>query len=377
MNSRIYCLVIVTVALAALIGCVSTGPATPAAGQVQPAGVVADKGKTGMPDWDKTVAEARKEGYLTLYRSSYGYDRAAARFRQKYGITVEQLVLNGGQIAERMSREYRAGLYNVDLISTGYGGVRLLKPLGLLAPLDEVMVLPEVLDSSKWVGGKFPLVEHYQVDFVGAVGSLIWRNTELVGPNEIKEYRDILNPKWKGKIIFDDPQNSGAGTQWFRLYHSTLGEDYMRRLMQQEPLVMRDKRLEAEWLARGKYALLLGGSAGNLLDFRKAGAPIQPVETKEGDWIGPSSGIIQMAPRPAHPNAARLFINWLLTVEGQTLMSEENMVPSLRVDVPTGHLDADVVPKPGKVYVADTPETIAKANEYMEMSARIFAPILK
>ncbi len=377
MKRTICCLIISFLASVwGSIGCASPAPTAPVVPGTQQTEVLPKSTKNPSEDWERTIAEARKEGQVTIYKATIKFDRAAAKFKEEYGITVDPLTLNSSQIAQRMSREYSAGLYNVDVISTGSGGVRLLVPMGLLDPLDNTVVLPEVLDPDKWVGRKFPLVDHYEIDFVGRVASTVWRNTEMVGESEISQMRDLLNPKWKGKIIFDDPQNRGSGTLWFRTYYPILGDDYMKALIRQEPMVLRDKRLEVEWLARGKYSILLGGNAENLVEFRKAGAPIQAVETQEGEYIGPGSGMIELAARPSHPNAARLFINWFLSKQGQTIMSEENLLPSLRVDVPSAHLDPDVVPKPGKVYLGDTPEVLAKAEEYLELSAKIFAPML-
>lgn len=367
------------VALALIVagawGCGANPATTPP--PAAPVSGVPPRGPVAQSDWEKTVAEARTEGQIMLYNASTKYDMAAARFKEKYGIVLDSLSLNSGQIAERMSREYKAGIYNVDVISTGTGGVRLLKPLGLLAPLENALVLPEVLDPSKWIENKFPLVDHYEVDYFGRVSKPIWVNTEMVKAAEITEMRDLLKPQWKGKIILDDPQNSGAGTQWFRMYYPLLGDEFMIAFVKQEPVVLRDKRLEVEWLARGKYPVLIGGNYDNLLEFKKLGSPIAAVETKEGSYIGPGSGVIEMAPKPSHPNAAKLFINWILTQEGQTLLSRQNLIPSRRVDVSTDHLSNDEIPQPGKVYLADTPETLANANEFMKTSAKLFAPILK
>ncbi len=377
MKVRICCFVaFVFASLLGFGGCASPPSTPPAVTGKEPSEIVAKNTRTGNGDWDRTIVEAKKEGQLSLYKATVKFERVAARFKEKYGIAVDPLALNSSQIAERVSREYRAGLYNVDVISTGSGGVRLLAPMGLLGPLDDVAALPEVLDGSNWFGGKLPLVDHYEIDFVGGIVGTIWRNTELVGEKEITRMKDLLNPKWKGKIVFEDPQNRGTGTLWFRQYYPILGEDFMKAFMRQEPIVLRDRRLEVEWLARGKYPILLGGQTELLVEFRKAGSPIQLVETEEGECITPGSGMIEIAARPSHPAAARLFINWFLSKEGQTLMSQENLVPSLRVDVPTSHLDPEVLPKTGRIYRADTPEVLAKAEEYLELSAKIFAPIL-
>ncbi|MBI4334965.1 MAG: extracellular solute-binding protein [Chloroflexi bacterium] len=377
-------------ALFALIGSVAytgcapdglgTPPATPADwGFKAPttAQTTQGKEKTWQDTWDTLVREAKKEGRVSIYRGATPMNRALERFRQKYGIEATSLTGTPGEMVERLARENRARANSADIHITGYGGLRLAKPQGLLLPLSDLIVLPEVRDPGKWFGGKFPMIDDSQVDFLGRVSSSLWRNTDLVREGEIREYRDLLQPKWKGQIILDDPQGSGAGTQWFRMYYPLLGDDFMKTFIGQEPMITRDRRLEVEWLARGKYSLLIGGNYDNLLDFRKAGEPIELVETKEGEYIGPGGGCIQVLKEAPHPNAARVFLNWMLSQEGQTLISEETLIPSLRVDVPTGHLDPRTVPKAGRVYLADTLETLEKANEFMAQSGRIFAPLLK
>lgn len=371
-----YFLWALSLALLVGLGCAANPAATPAPATAVPKDT-ATQGPSAVSDWDKTVAEARKEGQLLMYNASTKYEDAAARFKQKYGIVLDSIALNSGQIAERMSREYNAGIHEVDVISTGTGGVRLLKPLNLMAPLEDVIVLPEVLDATKWVENRFPLVDHFEVDYFGRVSTPIWVNTDMVKPGDIKEMRDLLKPEWKGKVILDDPQNSGAGTQWFRMYYPLLGDDFMTAFVKQEPVVLRDKRLEVEWLARGKYPVLIGGNYENLLEFKNLGSPIAANVTKEGKYIGPGSGIIEMAPKPAHPNAAKLFVNWILTQEGQTLLTQQNLIPSRRLDVPTAHLSEDEIPKKGETYLADTPESLANANDFMKQSAKLFAPVLK
>jgi len=116
------------------------------------------------------------------------------------------------------------------------------------------------------------------------------------------------------------------------MYYPLLGDDYMKALVLQEPVVLRDKRLEVEWLAKGKYPVLIGGNYDNLLEFKKLGAPIAANKTKEGSYIGPGSGVIEMAPKPSHPNAARLYIDFILSREGQQLIANLTNTP-VRPDV--------------------------------------------
>lgn len=86
--------------------------------------------------------------------------------------------------------------------------------------------------------------------------------------------------------------------------------------------------------------------------------------------------LVAVANKASHPNAAKVFINWLLTMEGQTMWSEQTLMPSFRTDVPTGHANPAVIRKPGKTYLEETPETFAKRDYYLELSKRVFAPVL-
>lgn len=373
---------LVTLILISMLGYVACGP-------IAPATLVAGETKTveGSPqksqpdDWQKVVAEAKKESDLLVYWGAAPevHQRIAREFKQNYGITVG--VWGGAssmEQVERMTREAQAGINNVDVLITGHNAVLLLRSQGLIRPLNDIIMLLEVLDGSKWVQGNLPYwAGDYEVGFGGAVNSGIWRNTDLVQEAEIKEYGDLLKPQYKGKIVSGDPSVNGPGTIWFRNYYPVLGESFMKALVKQEPLVSRDRRLTVEWLARGKYPILVAGTIEELLSLKKLGLPIKGVETKEGEYIHTGNNSIAVATRAPHPNAARVFVNWMLTKEGQTLWSEAISVPSFRVDVPTVHLDPAAIPKRGKAYFADTPETYAKSGEFLALGKQIFAPVLK
>lgn len=380
MNKATCCLFALALAIVlGYAGCtVATALPTPAASSTRTAEATTKEGS--QQDWDAVIAGARKEGELSLYWHGGAETQTIVKgFKEKYGLDVQIYNARAPEIAERLSREYSAGIFNADVLLMGWTTVlTVLEPKGLVLPLDNVVTLPEVTDPQKWVTGKFPWPDpgHYPINFGGTINSGIWRNTDLVGPNEIKEHRDLLDPKWKGKIAFNDPTKIGAGSVWFRLYYSVLGEDYMKALIKQDPVVSSDLRLMVEWLARGKYSLTLCGNTENLLQFKAAGAPVEFVETKEGQYISTGPGSLALPIKPPHPNAAKLFINWFLTREGQTAWSRQTLFPSFRVDVPTDHLDPAVVARPGRTYLSDTPETVAQMDKYIQLSKQIFAPIL-
>src|SRR3990167_8066118 len=83
-------------------------------------------------------------------------------------------------------------------------------------------------------------------------------NTEHVNQDEVKSYYDLLNPKWKGKIVMSDPTINGTGGSAFAvLGFQLLNLDFFRQLSRQELMITRDERLMVDWVAKGKYAMVL------------------------------------------------------------------------------------------------------------------------
>ncbi len=174
-------------------------------------------------DWDKTLQAAKKEGQLTLYGSA-DYEILFAEFNRKYPeIKVVGVYGRGADVAKRFMAERRAEKYLADLyvngMTTGYNVFYKAKALDPIAP---VLVLPEVTDTSKWWNGKHHYVDpenQYLLNINGETRIVVGFNTKLVSPAEIKSYWDLLNPKWKGKIVAYDPSLGGAGDAMRFFYH--------------------------------------------------------------------------------------------------------------------------------------------------------------
>lgn len=349
----------------------------------------ASSGTAVTPAWEKawqnTINLARKENRLTGYSSLAGPVRVAMseEFQKAFGIPIDWLAGSSAAITEKLVTERRNGLYLPDVYVGGNTNLVItLKPIGALDPLDPVIV-PEIVEPGKWPEDKIPFLDrdHKIIGFAFMIGAPVLINTNLVIKGELKTFHDLLNPKWKGKIIMHDPTITGSGGKWFYMAGvKQLGVEFLRELVKQEPLITRDQRLQGEWIARGKYAIGIAPKIGVTVELIEAGAPIEEinVEPEYGTTSGGNTALINRAP---HPNAARLFINWLLTKEGQTIFMRTNGSPSRRLDVSSEGLTLSParVIKPGKQYFQSDNEDIIleEAEKGYQLAKEIFAPLLK
>jgi iron(III) transport system substrate-binding protein len=301
-------------------------------------------------DWEKTLQAAKKEGQLVLYGSA-DFEPLFAEFHKKYPeIRVTGVYGRGADVAKRMMAERRAERYLADLyvngLTTGYNVFYKAKALDPLAP---VLVLPEVTDGSKWWQGKHHYVDpesQYLFNLNGESRIVLAYNTKQVNPSEIKSYWDVLNPRWKGKIVAYDPTLGGAGDAMrFFYHHKGLGPDFIRRVLTETDLVIStDTRQMGDWLAGGKYALSLFAPISRMdLDLMQTqGLPVNwfdPEQLKEGAYITAGSGGVALINKAPHPNASKVALNWLLSREGQIayqrIFTQGNDGPdSMRIDIP-------------------------------------------
>jgi iron(III) transport system substrate-binding protein len=301
-------------------------------------------------EWDKTLAAAKEEGQLVLYHAS-DHDLVLAEFFRRHpGIKYINWRGFGPDTIQRVMAERRAGKYLADLSIMGATSAYTLHRAKAFDPIDQALFLPEVVDQSKWWEGKHHFVDlegRSMFVFNGINRVEVAYNTRLVKADEIRSFWDLLNPRWKGKIVVIDPMSGGAGTALrFLYYHPDLGPNYLSRLFgEMDVTASRDGRQIADWLATGKVAIsMLAGPDRMDLDLvRNQGLPVHwftPKHFKEGAALTAGPGIVYLAHRAPHPNAAKLAVNWLLSREGQILSQKIFAVKSslgmdsLRVDIP-------------------------------------------
>ena len=307
--------------------------------------------RTAPPgDWDKLVEAARKEGKVTVSIPASAEMRKLLEegFRKRFGIELEVFTARGSTAVRRMADEFKSGVRYFDLhIGGSSSAVSGMLDEGILDPVEPWLVLPEVKDPRQWWGGHLWVDngKKYIYMFQAYLTESTWFNTDLAKASELRSYDDLLNPKWKGKIGFLDPRSPGAGDSNWAYMWEVKGEEYLRKLVAQEIVLGRDQRLLGENLAKGRFAVMIGLTYYSLLPFVKAGLPIKPVTAlKEGTYGTGGSGNLAIIKAPAHPNATKVFVNWILSREGQEIVTKALGQATRRLDVDTKWLrDAGVI----------------------------------
>ncbi|HEY6197916.1 MAG TPA: extracellular solute-binding protein [Candidatus Binatia bacterium] len=299
-------------------------------------------------EWEKTVQAANKEGQVTAY--VYRYEAAFNAFRAEYpGIKLNTVSGTGSQLGTRLMAERRGGKNLADLFSSGANtNYNVLYKGRALDPIKPLLLLPEVVDESKWFGGRHRYIDaegQYIFAYIGnssGSGQLSY-NVQRADPGELKSYWDLIQPKWKGKIVSLEPANTGLGASMqFYYYNPELGPEWIKRFFGgMEITYSREFRQMTDWLAQGRFALCMG--CKDVDRAQKQGLPVASLEDipwKEGRSFSSAGGTISLLKNAPHPNAAKVFVNWYLSRKGQLAL--QNMEDpfgseyrnSLRVDIP-------------------------------------------
>lgn len=322
------------------------------------------KANTGRAaEWNQLLKAAREEGKVVVLGPPGAPDRKALTegFQKSFpGIEVEYTGSSGFQIVPRLQAERRAGRYLADVHVGNPGSILTsMLPAGMLDPVRPALVLPEVLDPSKWWEGGLEYADQagkYNVVFSTDVRTHVVANPKLVKKEEMRSYWNLLDSKWAAKIVMKDPlvRGPGGGTALFWYIHPALGKEFIRRFFtEQRVAVSNNDRQILEWVAQDRYAIGVGHSTNIATDFMRKGLSIEELRSdlfKEGSNLNAGFGTVTLINRAPHPNAAKVYLNWLLSKEGQTDWSLGSGYPSRRLDVPRDHLDPLKLPKDGVAY---------------------------
>jgi iron(III) transport system substrate-binding protein len=304
------------------------------------------------------IAAAKKEGKVVYYSAMdlpVG-ERLAKAFEARYpGVAVRVERAGSERLFQRVGQEMAAGIHAADVVNSADASHFIAwKREGWLDPY-----LPEE------VARNFP--SQYRDPDGLYITTRVWLsslgyNTNLVSREQApKSFADLLDPKWMGKMVKAHPAYSGTiMTATFQIVRD-LGWDYLEKLAKQKVMQVQSSTDSPKKLALGERAIMADGNDYNLIQLREQGQPVEVVYPTEGTPLitGPS-GLFKGAP---NPNAARLFQNWLHSLEAQQLL----------VDFAAQHsVHAQVQEKPGRKrlseikLMADDPAGVEREAEQIK-----------
>src|SRR5688572_20465731 len=268
----------------------------------------------------KLIDAAKKEGKVVWYTAVDlpVAERVARSFEAKYpGVAVRVERTGAERVFQRIGQEYAAKIHAVDIVNSSDAAHLIVwKRQGILAPY-----VPE------------DVAKHYPAEHKDADGQFasfriflcpIAYNTNLVKKEEApKSYADLLDPKWSGKIVKAHPSYSGTIlTATFQIARD-IGWDFYEKLAKQRVMQVQSATEPPKKLGLGERAIMADGNEYVLLQMKDQGNPVEVIYAKDGSplIISPSA-VLKNAP---HPNAARLFQNYIHTVEAQQLLIDGGM----------------------------------------------------
>ena len=308
------------------------------------AGAQSGGGSGWEAEWERTVKAAEQEAEVNYY--TVGEVGFVSEFEKKFPrIKIKVMQGRGNDLLVRIMAERRAGKYLADVARIGNTSPYALYQAKALQPIAAAFILPEVKDESKWWSGKHQYIDSESKYIFVPVGSvsvnMVANHTELVAPAELNSFWDLLQEKWRAKIVVMDPRSGGYGRSGARAvyYHPQLGGEFLRRLFtEQVVMVSRDYRQAIDWVAQKRFTIMLFGNGDDVLQAKAQGLPVNVFDTggwKEGGMLEPGAFTVAWADKSPHPNASKVFINWLLSRDGQLAVQRDGGVnDSLRLDIP-------------------------------------------
>ena len=281
----------------------------------------------------------------------------AAKFKARYGITVEHLAGSSSQLAARLSTERQAGINSVDVFLGGVQTVaNVLHAEKMLDPLRPALIHPEVVDGKKWKGGKLWFAdpeERYVLRVFSTITSLLHVNADHVKAGELTKTTDLLAPKWRGKIATEDITVAGSGSNTAARVYLQAGEEFAKRLyIGQNSRSTRERRQLTDWLARGTYPIVFGAQSSDVDKMIKEGFPLKEVFgfSDMPPALTGSPWMLTLMQRAPHPNAAKVFLNWIVTKEGLEIYARAEGRATLRTDLDESFIAPEELPKIGVKY---------------------------
>jgi ABC-type Fe3+ transport system substrate-binding protein len=322
-------------------------------------------------EWDKAVEAANAEGTVVVLSQPNVLAREYIQreWPKVYPkIALSLSVVPTPQFLVRIRTERGTGRYLWDLGFSGASAGYILAREGAIDPFAPELVLPEVNDPAVWGGWDEAYVDSTR-KYVFSMASYIrgpWYNAAHVAPVEVERLglRVMLEPAYKGKTVWHDPLQQGTGQTQALLLQQQLGPDGFKKLLTEQNVQMvAQQQMVVEAMARGIAWIGLGAPVKGLIaPYLQAGvkADIRSFGNKPEVNIASIGGSnLYVFNRRPHPNATRVFVNWLLSRSVQADLAKLLDQDTRRTDVPKAP-DADEVPLPGVRYMSTQREEYEK-----------------
>ncbi|HEY3920150.1 MAG TPA: extracellular solute-binding protein [Stellaceae bacterium] len=323
-------------------------------------------------EWQKTVEAANAEGNLVLYSqpNQDARDFILREFPKAYPkIAVSLSVLDTSEFVARIRTERSTGKYLWDLALAGPPGGFILEHDGTLDPVLPEFIDPELRNPDLWGGWRDAFLDNAGT-YVFAMAKFIagpWYDALRIPPEKVpaRGLKLLLDPNLKGKIAWHDPVLPGSGTSYAYLIRVKLGDDGLKQLILDQKVDFVPQQFQVvDAVARGTAWIGIGPPVRSLMGpYTKAGVKTDMRSfgtSPDNNLEAIGGGALYVFKDRPHPNATKVFINWLLSKDVQYGMAKATDQASRRVDVPITTLP-DETPVKGADYVVPQREDIAPA----------------
>jgi iron(III) transport system substrate-binding protein len=310
-----------------------------------PASVQCDKPGTCEPP-DALVQAAKKEGQVVMYSAlgSATMNQFSDAMQKKYGVKIVFSEIKQADATQRVRQEFEAKNFQADIVPLGDPDTfHQWLADGMLATVSQ----GEIPNTKALNADTFK--ENSYIMWGGPAYTLAWNKSKLPDGKPPQSYCDLTDPKWKGNFALTFQPGSTTFVH-YHLMQELCGNDVFTKFKQNGVKLYPATAVANPALAAGEYAVLLSGIPYQLDPLIQKGAPIEYRLQEEGITISTRwTAIIKGAP---HPNAARLFVNFLLSQEGQEIAFGKNF----GVSILPKDLVPDAIIPPGKAVYATVPE---------------------
>jgi ABC-type Fe3+ transport system substrate-binding protein len=296
--------------------------------QILAAGVIAGAFATpalAQESWDSVVAAGKKEGSVVVYHAQLGaahWKDVVRAFESKYGIKVQEYDARASELTERIRVEQTSKRYVADVEFHGKASIAQQQiETDFIAELGNI-------PNSKNLRDDFP-ADKYSIPAWTQVVCML-SNTNLVKPeDEPKSWRDLLDPKWKGKMVWGSTAATSAGPGFIGHMLTVMGEEqgeaFVRELAGQKITgVNAAARQVLDQVIAGEYAIAINIFNNHPVISAQQGAPTTWLPMQPAMGVFSSMSVTKDAP---HPNAGKLLIEYLMSTEGQMIFRDADYTP--------------------------------------------------